>query len=127
MYTQIFHKYLQSSVCCTVLIHCTCTYWMLNILMFPIMLQLLITAVNLYGAKNWSLLQEYVPGRTATQCRDRYIHCLDPSIRTPDMWTYEEDKKLLQLVNKKTEEGKLEGLVQCIQCIETPKQHILID
>ncbi|XP_061185321.1 uncharacterized protein LOC133193413 [Saccostrea echinata] len=66
---------------------------------------LLMTAVQLHGAKNWRLLQEYVPGRTALQCRDRYNHCLNPAISSPEPWTYEEDKKLLKHVYAMMETG----------------------
>ncbi|XP_062572111.1 uncharacterized protein LOC134234064 [Saccostrea cucullata] len=59
---------------------------------------LLMTAVQMHGAKNWRLVQEYVPGRTALQCRDRYNHCLNPAITSPEPWTYEEDKRLLKHV-----------------------------
>ncbi|XP_076436338.1 uncharacterized protein LOC143275898 [Babylonia areolata] len=57
----------------------------------------LITAVQLLGTHNWGRVKELVPGRTREQCRERYANSLDPSI-SGQPWTYEEDKKLLQLV-----------------------------
>ncbi|KAK3088735.1 hypothetical protein FSP39_023136 [Pinctada imbricata] len=64
----------------------------------------LITAVRLHGVKAWSTVQDYIPGRTAVQCRDRYLSALDPNLKTPNLWSYEEDKKILTLVNKDMEE-----------------------
>ncbi|XP_033729541.1 uncharacterized protein LOC117318689 [Pecten maximus] len=65
---------------------------------------MLLSAVHLHGTSNWRLIHEMVPGRSAYQCRDRYTNCLDPNLKPPTTWTYEEDKKLLQLASKYTSE-----------------------
>ncbi|VDI38386.1 snRNA-activating protein complex subunit 4 [Mytilus galloprovincialis] len=57
----------------------------------------LLCAVYLYGEKEWEKVAEYVPGRTIPQCRERYKSSLDPKLRPPDFWTYEEDKQLLNI------------------------------
>lgn len=70
-----------------------------------IVFQLLITAVQLHGPKNWRLIKEYVHGRTPIQCRDRYNNCLNPSINAAQTWSYEDDKLLLKRVNSQLEKG----------------------
>nr|GEV48089.1 myb domain protein 4r1 [Tanacetum cinerariifolium] len=50
-------------------------------------------AVRLFGAKNWNKITKFVPGRTQVQCRERWVNCLDPSLKV-DKWTEEEDMKL---------------------------------
>lgn len=45
---------------------------------------------------NWGHLSRQMPGRTAKQCRERWFHYLDPSIRhTP--FTAEEDELILKI------------------------------
>ncbi|GJS73681.1 Myb domain protein 4r1 [Tanacetum coccineum] len=43
-------------------------------------------AVRLFGAKNWNKITKFVPGRTQVQCRERWVNCLDPSLKV-DKWT----------------------------------------
>jgi hypothetical protein len=55
-------------------------------------------AVKIHGGKNWNKIAALVPGRTTTQCRDRWRHVLKSSIaltagRT-GAWTEDEDLKL---------------------------------
>ena len=60
---------------------------------------MLLAAMELHG-QNFDKVSELVPGRTKIQCRDRYINVLDPSLKPPTSWTYDEDKKLLQLTQQ---------------------------
>ncbi|EAX83484.1 Myb-like DNA-binding domain containing protein [Trichomonas vaginalis G3] len=49
------------------------------------------------GEGNWTLIAKVVPGRTARQCRERWINYLSPNVaNTP--WTEEEDRMLENLV-----------------------------
>ncbi|XP_031490897.1 uncharacterized protein LOC116257982 isoform X2 [Nymphaea colorata] len=50
-------------------------------------------AVTLFGPGAWKKICGFIPGRTQVQCRERWIHSLDPSLRL-DVWTEEEDMKL---------------------------------
>lgn len=52
--------------------------------------------VQLVAKGNWVGVAEHIPGRTAKQCRERWMLVLDPSIRK-DEWTKEEDELLIQL------------------------------
>ncbi|RNA37100.1 snRNA-activating complex subunit 4 isoform X1 [Brachionus plicatilis] len=56
-------------------------------------------AVQYFSAKNWQEISEYVGTRTALQCKERY----ELKFLNPDKyknWTIQEDKKLLDLVDK---------------------------
>lgn len=56
-------------------------------------------AVQFFSAKNWQEISEYVGTRTALQCKERY----ELKFLNPDKyknWTLEEDKKLLDFVDK---------------------------
>ncbi|XP_076884384.1 uncharacterized protein LOC143533506 [Bidens hawaiensis] len=50
-------------------------------------------AVRLFGGKNYYKIAKFVPGRTQTQCRERWVNCLDPCLNMKE-WTEEEDLKL---------------------------------
>ncbi|PWA85197.1 myb domain protein 4r1 [Artemisia annua] len=56
-------------------------------------------AVRLFGAKNWNKITKFVPGRTQVQCRERWVNCLNPSLKM-DRWTEEEDMKLKAAVEE---------------------------
>ena len=56
--------------------------------------EILIKYVYTYGATNWSKLADYLPGRTAKQCRERWHNHLDPHIENVK-WTEEDDENLL--------------------------------
>ena len=45
---------------------------------------------------NWGDVAVKIPGRSAKQCRERWCHHLDPSVRKGD-WTAEEDAKVMEL------------------------------
>ncbi|KAI9318567.1 hypothetical protein BX666DRAFT_1513859 [Dichotomocladium elegans] len=62
---------------------------------------LLRLAVQLYGDKTekWSKIAACVPGRTNKNCRKRWFHSLDPSLRK-GAWTDEEDQLLRDGVMK---------------------------
>ncbi|KAG1053985.1 hypothetical protein G6F43_003975 [Rhizopus delemar] len=62
---------------------------------------LLRLAVQLYGDKTekWSKIAACVPGRTNKNCRKRWFHSLDPSLRK-GAWTDEEDQLLREGVSK---------------------------
>ncbi|KAG8990050.1 hypothetical protein FRB94_004001 [Tulasnella sp. JGI-2019a] len=47
-------------------------------------------------SKKWKKVAAMVPGRTNSQCRERWVNYLDPSISKKD-WTSEEDKMLVAL------------------------------
>ncbi|RCI07008.1 hypothetical protein CU098_005951, partial [Rhizopus stolonifer] len=63
--------------------------------------QLLRLAVQLYGDKTekWSKIAICVPGRTNKNCRKRWFHSLDPSLRK-GAWTEEEDQLLREGVSR---------------------------
>ncbi|XP_048614399.1 snRNA-activating protein complex subunit 4-like isoform X2 [Brassica napus] len=50
-------------------------------------------AVTLFGAQNWHKIARFVPGRTSTQCREKWANCLDPNVNH-GKWSKEEDAKL---------------------------------
>ncbi|KAM0677947.1 hypothetical protein BDAP_001427 [Binucleata daphniae] len=51
----------------------------------------------MYNAKHWNKISEYVGTRNDSQCRERYVNVIDPTIKK-DKWTIIEDEKLLSLV-----------------------------
>ncbi|CAM9178663.1 unnamed protein product, partial [Hapterophycus canaliculatus] len=57
--------------------------------------QLLLSVVN-EGHKNWGSLSKEIPGRTSKQCRERWMHHLDPSLRH-GAWTPAEDRIIVSL------------------------------
>ncbi|KAM2456147.1 hypothetical protein PS1_016063 [Malus domestica] len=50
-------------------------------------------AQMLFGPKNWNKTAQFVPGRTQSQCRDRYVNSLEPSLNYGE-WAEEEDSRL---------------------------------
>jgi hypothetical protein len=57
--------------------------------------ELLLDTIWRYGAENWKQIANEVPGRTAKQCRERWIEQLDPILKHDD-WTEEEDQLLIE-------------------------------
>ena len=56
--------------------------------------------VGRLGAKSWLEISSFMEGRTAKQCRDRYINYLVPGVFQGE-WTKEEDELLKQLFQEK--------------------------
>jgi hypothetical protein len=48
---------------------------------------------------NWDLVAQQFSGRTARQCRERWMNYLSPRVRT-GQWTREEDERLVALVSE---------------------------
>lgn len=58
-------------------------------------LKILITRI---GTHNWEIISQYMPGRTAKQCRDRFCNYLiEPHTNEP--WSNDEDNTLLRLLS----------------------------
>uniref|UniRef100_UPI00358F98EB snRNA-activating protein complex subunit 4 isoform X2 n=1 Tax=Myxine glutinosa TaxID=7769 RepID=UPI00358F98EB len=60
--------------------------------------KLLIEAARKYG-RCWYMVREEVPGRSASQCRERYMNSLNCQFRR-GTWSHTELEKLIQLVKK---------------------------
>ncbi|CAJ0936450.1 unnamed protein product, partial [Ranitomeya imitator] len=61
--------------------------------------KLLLKAVEKYGAKDWYKIQLEVPGRSDSQCRERYVKALRKDVKKGH-WSEEEKQKLLELIEK---------------------------
>jgi hypothetical protein len=61
--------------------------------------------VYLYGEKDWEKIAEFVPQRSVAQCRERYKSSLNPNLRPPHVWTYEEDRRMLIITEQLKKEG----------------------
>lgn len=61
--------------------------------------QLINYFVNLIGTKKWTFIAKHVEGRTAKQCRDRYMNYLKPGLSNIE-WTQDEDDFLFDLYSK---------------------------
>ena len=59
---------------------------------------MLVTLVS-EGFKNWGQLAKHMPGRSSKQCRERWCHHLDPSVKKGD-YTPEEDSIILDMQQK---------------------------
>ncbi|TVU41062.1 hypothetical protein EJB05_14553, partial [Eragrostis curvula] len=59
----------------------------------------LMVAVKLFRSGSWNRISQFVPGRTQSQCRERWKDVLDPSLDHGE-WRPEEDSKLLDAVSK---------------------------
>ena len=60
--------------------------------------RLLKSAANLYSCKNWKAIAKMVPGRTHSQCSQRWRRIQPYKIRQP--WAKDEDKRLMELVSQ---------------------------
>jgi hypothetical protein len=80
-------------------------------------------AVQIHGGKNWNKISALVPGRTATQCRDRWRHVLNLSIAltagSMGTWTEDEDLKLKAAVQ--THGGKNWNKISAMVGIKSPR------
>ncbi|KAK8866670.1 hypothetical protein M9Y10_009636 [Tritrichomonas musculus] len=61
--------------------------------------QLLIKWVNEHGERGWTKIAAQLPGRVGKQCRERWINCLNPSIRKTE-WTEDEDSIIISMQEK---------------------------
>ncbi|CAN6209283.1 unnamed protein product [Urochloa humidicola] len=59
----------------------------------------LMVCVKLIGSGSWSRIAPFIPGRTQTQCHERWSNILDPNIDL-GKWRPEEDSKLLAAVSE---------------------------
>uniref|UniRef100_A0ACD5UMZ4 Uncharacterized protein n=1 Tax=Avena sativa TaxID=4498 RepID=A0ACD5UMZ4_AVESA len=59
----------------------------------------LIVSVKLFRSGSWHKIAQFVPGRTQSQCSERWRNVLDPDIDHGE-WRPEEDSKLLDSVHK---------------------------
>ncbi|XP_077539279.1 snRNA-activating protein complex subunit 4-like isoform X2 [Haemaphysalis longicornis] len=57
---------------------------------------MLVAAVEAHG-EHWTRVKDFVPGRTALQCRDRYMNVFAGNF-TIGKWSPEEDSRLIELV-----------------------------
>jgi hypothetical protein len=61
-------------------------------------------AVQTHGGKDWAAITALVPGRTRSQCRDRWRDAFDPSIDRANgrtgTWAEDEDSKLKDAVQR---------------------------
>lgn len=51
--------------------------------------------VRLHGAKKWSLIASFLPGRIGKQCRERWHNHLNPEIKK-EKWTEQEDELIMK-------------------------------
>lgn len=72
--------------------------------------EVLLNLVETQGIGNWQKIsikmKNYNFDRNGRQCRDRYYHYLDPSIKMNCDWTPEEDSLILKYVEKKGKKWK---------------------
>ncbi|XP_062929790.1 snRNA-activating protein complex subunit 4 isoform X3 [Mobula hypostoma] len=61
--------------------------------------RLLLKAVAKYGSRDWFKIQEEIPGRVDSQCRDRYMNGLNRNVRK-GKWTEEEENTFKSLLEK---------------------------
>lgn len=55
--------------------------------------------VKIFGTRHWDLISQFIDGRTAKQCRDRYSNYLIPDYFQGE-WSFEEDSLLIKLFNE---------------------------
>jgi hypothetical protein len=53
------------------------------------------SVIRLYGVSNWNLVADHIPGKTARQCRERWMYYLSPELNTCP-WTPAEDALLIE-------------------------------
>ncbi len=57
--------------------------------------QQLIEGVRIHGKKAWSKVCQFVPGRSQSQCRERYLNVLNSDLKKGP-FTMDEDRVLLE-------------------------------
>ncbi|XP_055078842.1 v-myb avian myeloblastosis viral oncogene homolog-like 2a isoform X2 [Periophthalmus magnuspinnatus] len=55
--------------------------------------------VSNFGKEDWKTVSNFLPGRSETQCMNRWSRSLDP-VLVKGYWTEEEDQKIIDLVTK---------------------------
>lgn len=60
---------------------------------------LLLKFIKKHGPQKWTTIANGIPGRNGKQCRERWLHHLDPNVKKGS-WTEEEEKLLLKLHSK---------------------------
>ncbi len=58
---------------------------------------LLRSSVNQHGFKDWTKVAKQVPGRTGSQCRDRWCDYLDPNLKLANKWEQWEDDLIMSM------------------------------
>ena len=53
--------------------------------------------VEKFGTRNWTEISKYMLGRTAKQCREKWLFDLSPDVQPNRKWTKEEDDEILRL------------------------------
>ncbi|MEE6505236.1 hypothetical protein FKM82_005469 [Ascaphus truei] len=61
--------------------------------------ELLLKAISKYGEKDWYKIRDEVPGRSDSQCRERYLKGLHADVKK-GKWSAEEKAKLSELIEK---------------------------
>jgi hypothetical protein len=59
----------------------------------------LLEIINRSHVINWDMITKQIGGRSARQCRERWLNYLNPQIRS-DPWTEDEDRLLLEKINE---------------------------
>ncbi|KAG9321888.1 hypothetical protein KVV02_008191 [Mortierella alpina] len=71
--------------------------------------ELLKSAVARFGSKRWTLISEFVVGKTPDQCRNEWRKRLDPAVTKKGLWTSKElDVLMERVVNLMTREEEQE-------------------
>ena len=63
-----------------------------------------------HGAKKWSVIAGFLPGRIDKQCRERWHNHLNPAI-VKQAWTEEEDRIILEVRERISQLGTQRGVV----------------
>merc|ERR1719199_1622888 len=61
--------------------------------------ELLVSLVQKYGPRRWSVIASYLDGRVGKQCRERWHNHLSPDVRK-EAWTEEEDRIIMESVER---------------------------
>ena len=65
--------------------------------------------VATHGAKKWSVIAGFLPGRIGKQCRERWHNNLNPAI-VLQAWTEEEDRIILEVRERISQLGTQRGV-----------------
>jgi hypothetical protein len=56
----------------------------------------LVSAVKIYGNKDWKKCSDFIGSRTPKQCRDKWIDCLQPDIKKTSFQEWEDQLIIIQ-------------------------------